>query len=162
MRAQLATHQRHAGANVTAQVLAIGSNEVGLGGRTQVDHQASTLGQVERPQGSQPTIHPQALVIFVAIAHPSHCLRWLRNLGGNTEGLGNQCTERCRLFFAAHADDAASGQPHRRQGTHLSEQRLVRIDNAAAHDGGVGSVNHPPLDEAVTAIELKNHHATSN
>ncbi|MNN45935.1 hypothetical protein D3C81_1602920 [compost metagenome] len=57
VRAQLAAHQRHTRADVPPQMFAISTNEVGLGSRTQVDHQASTLGQVESAQRREPAIH---------------------------------------------------------------------------------------------------------
>ncbi|VVN32316.1 hypothetical protein PS631_04980 [Pseudomonas fluorescens] len=112
-------------------------------------------------QHGQPAIHAQPLVIFIAIAHTGHGLCWQGYLGIYGK-LGKQNgAQRRGFFFTAHADDSAALQVQRRQTQHGDKQGLIRVDNPTANNSGVTGMNDAPLDKAVTAIELKNHHATS-
>ncbi|MCY1184582.1 hypothetical protein D9M73_252890 [compost metagenome] len=86
----------------------------------------------------------------------------MRHTGLHGKRLGNQRAKRIGFFLTAHADNTTARKSHRSQCSHFGQQRLIGIDDSAAFNHCISSMDYPPLDEAVTAIELKNHHATSN
>ncbi|MNP67020.1 hypothetical protein D3C76_1627990 [compost metagenome] len=86
----------------------------------------------------------------------------MRNMRLHGKCLGYQRTQRIGFFLAAHTDNAATRQTHRGHRGHFGQQCLIGIDDPATFNHRISGMDYTPLDEAVTAVELKNHHATSN
>ncbi|MPN31164.1 hypothetical protein SDC9_178638 [bioreactor metagenome] len=85
MRAQLVAHQRHAGANEAAQVLAVCRDEIGGGCGTKIEYQARARSQLAATQHRQPAIKTKAFEVLIAIAHSSHLTRGDSTGDDNTE-----------------------------------------------------------------------------
>ncbi|MNE46375.1 hypothetical protein D3C80_1407070 [compost metagenome] len=110
MSTQLVSHQRHARANETAQMLSLRADEIRSDGSAKINDHASTARQVITSQQRQPTVQTETLVLVIAIADAGQLLS--RPGDGDSQRIlsDQQVSQPLRLFFGANADQPAMAE----------------------------------------------------
>jgi hypothetical protein len=162
MSPKLVTHQWHARTNEPTEMLAIPSNEICGDCSAEVEHKARTRGQVKPSKQREPAIEPQSLKFLIAIANTRHFSRRRRTDHRHIKGIFQQSDQCISLFSGSDADQPTKPEREPLERPQAVQQREIRIDYTLSHhQPGIG-VEHTPLDKTVSAVELKNHCATSD
>ncbi|MNL25509.1 hypothetical protein D3C87_1469940 [compost metagenome] len=161
MGPQLIAHQGHSRADEAAEMLPIAGNEVGSDCSTEIEYQAGTRGQVKPAEHRQPTIEPQPLEFLIPVTDTRHFASRRRTDHRHTESLREQRNQRLGFFRGPDTDQPAKLESDPLERLQALQQSEIRINDTLTHHPTDIRMEHPPLDETVSAVELKNHHATS-
>ncbi|MCY1374934.1 hypothetical protein D9M69_623090 [compost metagenome] len=136
-------------------------NKIGCHRSAQIKHQAGLPCKLIGANQSQPAIKPKTLILVISIAHSSQL-----NCRTRTDTLhGKSSLQRLNksrsLFIRAHTHQTTSAQADHLLLYNLNESFIGSNNTTTAHIQTITS-DGSPFDKAISTIELKNHHSTSN
>src|SRR5690606_6477626 len=102
---QLGSKQRHTRANEATQMLPRRRDKICGNRSTEIEDKTGLPGQSVGPHDGQPTIHPQATVILIAICNSAQLRSGLRNVAGSSEGLLQSAGKRLCFRLVAYAHE---------------------------------------------------------
>src|SRR5690606_11360263 len=140
------------------QMYAILPHEIGGDGRTYVDYQTCLVGEEIRPHHCQPAVHAQSVEIVVSVAYATQLPGRLCDLAWQSEDALESRCDCIGFLLAAHTDQSCAPQGNCLLLAKGGQHRLFIRGQPGAN---TALVDKAPLDQGVSAVQLKNHGATS-